>query len=176
MASDTQPRNNSTTVGQVVLLVKNSPANAIDSGDMGSIPGSRRFHGGENQSWIFIGRIHAEAETPILWPPDAKNWLVGKDPDVGKDWRWEEKGMTEDEMVGWHHWLDGHEFSKLWELVMDREALCVAVHGVAKSQTWLSDWTELGQGPGFTSRYMHNNAFKLFIELLSFNHQVMTNS
>ena len=63
-----------------------------------------------NQSWIFIGRIDAEAETPILCPPDAKNWLIGKDPDAGKDWRQEEKGMTEDEMVGWHHWLNGHEF------------------------------------------------------------------
>ena len=63
-----------------------------------------------NQSWIFIGRTDAEAETPILWPPDAKNWLVRKDPDAGKDWRWEEKGTAEDEMVGWHHWLDGHEF------------------------------------------------------------------
>ena len=62
-----------------------------------------------NQSWIFIGRTDAEAETPILWPPDVKNWLGEKDPDAGKDWRWEEKGMTEDEMVGWHHWLDGHE-------------------------------------------------------------------
>ena len=65
-----------------------------------------------NWSWIFIGRIDAKAETPILWPPDAKNWLVGKDPDAGKDWRQEEKGMTEDEMVGWHHRLDGHEFEQ----------------------------------------------------------------
>ena len=56
-----------------------------------------------DQSWIFIGRTDAEAETPILWPPDGKNWLIWKDPDAGKDWRWEEKGMTEDEMVGWHH-------------------------------------------------------------------------
>ena len=63
-----------------------------------------------NQSWIFIGRTDAEAETPILWLPDAKNWLIGKDPDAGKDWRKEEKGTTEDEMVGWHHRLDGHEF------------------------------------------------------------------
>ena len=62
-----------------------------------------------DQSWIFIGRTDAEAETPILWPPDVKNWLIGKDPDAGKDWRWEEKGTTEDEMVGWHHRLDGHE-------------------------------------------------------------------
>ena len=63
-----------------------------------------------NQSWIFIGRTDAEAETPILWPPDAKNWLTGKDPDAGKDWRLEEKGMREDEIVGWHHRLNGHEF------------------------------------------------------------------
>ena len=62
-----------------------------------------------NQSWIFTGRTDAEAETPILWPPDAKNWLLGKEPDAGKDWKWE-KGMTENEMVGWHHWLNGHEF------------------------------------------------------------------
>ena len=62
-----------------------------------------------NQSWIFIGRTDAEAEAPILWPPDAKNWLTGKDPDSKKDWRKEEKGTTEDETVGWHHWLDGHE-------------------------------------------------------------------
>ena len=65
-----------------------------------------------NQSWIFIGRTDAKAETPILQPPDANNWLIGKDPDAGKDWRQEEKGTTEDEMVGWHHWLDGHEFEQ----------------------------------------------------------------
>ena len=63
-----------------------------------------------NQSWVFIGRTDAEAETPILWPPDGKNWLIGKDPDAGRDWGQEENGMTEDEMDGWHHWLDGHEF------------------------------------------------------------------
>ena len=65
-----------------------------------------------NQSWAFIGRTDAEAETPILWPPDVKNWLLGKDPDAGTDWRQDEKGMTEDEMVGWHHWLDGHELEQ----------------------------------------------------------------
>ena len=66
-------------------------------------------HAKGNQSWIFIGRTDAEAELPTLWPPDVKNWLTGKDPDAGKDWRQEEKGTTEDEMVGWHHWLNGHE-------------------------------------------------------------------
>ena len=63
-----------------------------------------------NQSWVFIARTDAEAETPIIWPPHAKSWLIGKDPDAGRDWRQEEKGTIEDEMVGWHHQLDGHEF------------------------------------------------------------------
>ena len=63
-----------------------------------------------DQASVFIGRTDAEAETPILWPPDAKSWLIGKDPDAGKDWRQEEKGTTEDEMAGWHHQLNGHEF------------------------------------------------------------------
>ena len=103
-----------------------------------------------NQSWIFTGRNDAEAETPILWPPDVKNWLLGKDPDAGKDWR-QEKGTSEDEMVEWHHWLNGLEFERPWELVMDREAWSAAVHGVAKSRTQLSNWTEpncfYSQGP-----------------------------
>ena len=67
-----------------------------------------------DQSWVVIGRTDAEAETPVLWPPHAKSWLIGKDPDAGRDWRQEEKGTTEDEMCGWHHQLDGHEFE--WTL------------------------------------------------------------
>ena len=67
-------------------------------------------HPKEDQSWVFIVRIDVEAEAPVFWPPDVKSWLIGKDPDTGKDWRQEEKGMTEDKMVGWHHWLDGHQF------------------------------------------------------------------
>ena len=66
----------------------------------------------KDQSWVFIGRTDAQAETPVLWPHDAKNWLTGKDPDAGKDWSREEKGTTEDEIVGWHHLLDGHEFEQ----------------------------------------------------------------
>ena len=96
-----------------------------------------------NQSWIFIRRTDAEAETPILWPPDAKNRLIGKDPDAGKDWRQEEKGSTEDEMVGWHHQHVGHEFE--WALgVGDGQGglVCFSL-GIAKSWTLLSDWTEL---------------------------------
>ena len=69
-------------------------------------------HSEGDQPWIFTGRTDAEAETPILWPPDAKNWLIGKDPDAGKDWQQEEKGTQEDEMVGWHHQLGGHEFEQ----------------------------------------------------------------
>ena len=95
-----------------------------------------------NQPWIFIGRTDAEDEALVLWPPDAKNWLTGKDPDAGKAWGQEEKEVTED-------WLDGitdstdMSFSKLWKIAKDGEALHAAAHGVTKTQTWLSDWNEL---------------------------------
>ena len=75
-----------------------------------------------NQPWIYTGRTDAETEAPILWPPDEKSLLIEKDPDAGQDWRQEEKGTTEDEMVGWHHRLNGHEFEQLQEMMKDREA------------------------------------------------------
>ena len=97
-----------------------------------------------NHSWIFTGRTDVEAETPILWPPDAKNWLIGKDPDAGKDWRWEEKGTTEDEMVGWYHQLNGHVFEYTLEVGNGQGGLgCCGSPGHKESFTteWLN-WTD----------------------------------
>jgi len=100
-------------------------------------------HSKGNQSWVFTGRTDVEAETPILWLPDAKSWLILKDPDAGKDWWQEEKGTTEDEMVGWHHWLNGHGFG--WTLGVgdgQRGLVGFGSWGHIESE-WLSDWTEL---------------------------------
>ena len=97
-----------------------------------------------DQSWLFIVRADVEAETPIFWAPDAKNWLLGNDPDAEKDWKQEEKGMTEDEMVGWHHWLYGREFQQALG-VGDGQSWRVAVHGGHKESgmTERLNWTEL---------------------------------
>ena len=96
-----------------------------------------------DQSWVFIGRTDVEAEIAILWPPDAKSWLIWKDPDVEKDLGQLEKRTTEDERAGWHHQLNGHGFGWTPKLMMDREAWHAAVHGITKSWTQLSDWMEL---------------------------------
>ena len=94
-----------------------------------------------NQPWIFIGRTDTEAEALVLWPPDAKNWLVGKDPDAGKDWRQEEKGTTEDEMVGWHHRLNGYEFEQtLGGGEGQRSLVCCSLWGLEESDM-TEQWT-----------------------------------
>ena len=95
-----------------------------------------------NQSWIFIGRTDAEAEASMLWPSDVKSQLTGKDFDARKDWEQKENGTTEDEMVGWHHWLNGHELEQTPGESEGQESLVrAAVHGVTQIQTWLNDWT-----------------------------------
>ena len=97
-----------------------------------------------NQSWIFIGKTDAEVETPILWQSDAKSWLIGKDPDAGKDWGQEERGVTEDEMIGWYHWLYGHEFEQALGVGDGQGSLvCCSRWGHKELDTteWLN-WTE----------------------------------
>ena len=101
-----------------------------------------------NKPWILIGRTDTEAETPILWPPDVNSWLTGKNPDAGEDWRQEEKGTTENEMVGWHHRLNGHEFEHLPEMEKDRGAWRAAVHGVTKS------WTQISNSATRTTKFL----------------------
>ena len=103
-----------------------------------------------NQSWTFIGKTDVEAETPILWLPDAKSWLIGKDSDAGKDWRQEEKGMTEDEMTGWHHWFNGREFEHAPGDGKGQESLACCSPKAAKSWTeqqnndkWRREWSPL---------------------------------
>ena len=109
-----------------------------------------------NQSWIFTVRTDAEAEPPILWLSDAKNWLIWKDPDAGKDWRWEEKGMTEDEMVGWHQRLNGHEFEQALGVGDGQGGLgCCSPWGHKESgMTERLNWTELNLRTGFSTLHL----------------------
>ena len=116
------------------------------------------IHPKGNQSWKFIGRTDAEAETPILWLPDAKNWLTGKDPDAGKDWRKEEKGTKEDETVGWHHRLNGHEFEQAPRMSDGQGGLvCCSAwsHRKTKSWTWLSNWNEVSKSGSWWLCWCH---------------------
>ena len=116
-----------------------------DSWESLRLQGDQPVHSKGDQSWVFIGMTDAKAETPILWPPDAKNWLIGKDPDAGKDWRWE-KGTTEDEMAGWHHQLDGREFQQAPGVGDGQGSLvCCGPWGPKESDmtewlNWLTDW------------------------------------
>ena len=100
-------------------------------------------HSKGDQSWVFFGKNDAEAETPVLWPPHAKSWLIGKDLDAGRDWGQEKKGTTEDEMAGWHHWLDGREFEWTPGVGDGQGGLACCDSWGRKSRTRLSDWSEL---------------------------------
>ena len=142
-----------------------------------------QVHPKGNQSWIFTGRTDAEAETPILWPPDAKNWLIWKDPDAGNDWR-QEKGMADEEMVGWHHRINGHEFELTLGVGDGQGGLVCCSSWVTKSRTWLSDWTELKHSIQYPLRFglkllsdftqsdssllnIHNNSHSLLVQLFA---------
>ena len=120
-----------------------------------------------DQSWVFIGRTDAEGETPILWPPHAKSWLIGKDPDTGRDWGQEEKGTTWDDMAGWHHWLDGHEFEWTPGVGDGQGGLaCCDSCGHKESETterlnWTElNWTELLPPDKLQSRWLQRVGLK----------------
>ena len=106
------------------------------------LQGDPTSHSKGDQPWVFFGRTDAKAETPVLWPPHAKSWLIEKDSDAGRDWGQEEKGMTEDEMARWHHGLNTHEFEWTLEVGDGQEAWHDVIHGVTKNRTQLSDWTD----------------------------------
>ena len=112
-----------------------------DSWESLGLQGVLLLHPKGDQIWVFIGRTDVEAETPIFWPPETKSWLIWKDSDAGKYWRQEEKGMTEDEMVGWHHWLDGHKLEQVLGVGDGQGSLaCYSPWGL-KSQPLFSSWT-----------------------------------
>ena len=117
-----------------------------------------------NQSWVFIGRTDVKAETPTLWPPDANIWLLRKDSDTGKDWRHEEKGTTENEVVGWHHQFDGHEFKQALRVGNEQGSLVCCSPWRGKSRTRLSNWTELTVA---TSKNDITNVYKASLKQFS---------
>ena len=119
------------------VVLENTPESPLDCKE------TQPVHPKGNQSWVIMGKTDAEAETPILWPPDAKNWLTGKDPNTGKDWRQKETRTTENEMVGWHHWLNGHEFEQAPGVGDWQGGLACCSHGVAElDRTERLNWTD----------------------------------
>ena len=123
-----------------------------DSWESLGLQGIQPVHSKGDQSWVFFGRNDAKAETPVLWPPDAKSWLIGKDSDAGRDWGQEEKGMTEDEMAGWYHWLDGREFE--W------------TPGVGDGQGGLTCCNSWGRKESDTTEQLNWTEWLVFIYLL----------
>ena len=121
---------------ELMLLFKKTIESRLDCKEIQPV------HPKGDQPWDFFGGNDAKAETPILWPPHSKSWLIGKDSDTGRDWEQEKKGTTEDEMAGCHHWLDGHEFEWTPEVGDGQGGLACC----AKSWTWLNNWTELALG------------------------------
>ena len=119
-----------------------------------------------NQPWIFIGRTDDEAEAPILWPPDAKSWLIGKDPDAGKDWGWEEKGTVDNEIIGWHHWLSEHEFEKTpGDGIGQQSLVCCSPWGHKESDRteWLNNNNHLLRGSVPTHSHIKGQGFNLYV-------------
>ena len=134
--------------------------------------GQLSIHPKYDQSWVFIGRTDAKAETPVLWPPHEKSWLIGKDPDAGRYCGQEEKGTIEDEMAGWHHLLDGHEFGWTPGVGDGQRGLVCCVHGAAKSWTWLNEWTNWTAG-WFMLRFDRKQQNS--VKQLSFNKKLIIN-
>ena len=133
-----------------------------DSWESLGLQGDPTVHSEGDQPWDFFGRNDAKAETPVLWPPHLKSWLIGKDSDAGRDWGQEEKGTTEDDMAGWHHRLNGHEFEWTPGVGNGQWGLACCDSWVCK-QTWLSDWTELN----WTTLYPFSNLFSNPLSLIS---------